>query len=98
MHADGIGITGRKTFCWCDGQAPQSNGQPALTGVVTRRGGVIGATNDIASRYHSTDEATMTRWCPCDGQNLSNQTESPANCTLASTADLHTPQRLLVSP
>src|SRR5262245_38164753 len=96
LQADVMGTTGMYTFCWCDLHGPQSNGQPAFTGLVSPRGGVDGATNDSASRYHSTEEATRQSWCPCCGQNLANHTSPPRNWIFASTERLHTRQRLFV--
>src|SRR5438105_8319270 len=97
LHDEVMGMTGRYTFCWCEGQAPQSNGQPCSdTGLLMRRGGVFGATKESASRYHSTDEATRHSSWPCVGQNLSNQTASSLKTIFASTEALQVPHRLFV--
>ena len=97
LHAEVIGMTGRKTLCWCDAQGPQSNGHPAsVVAVTVRAGGEAGATNERASRYHSTDEETRTSSLPCLGQNLSRKTASPRKTILASTACRHTRQRPFV--
>src|SRR3954453_16253992 len=88
LQAEVIGTTGMYTFCWCDLHGPQSKGQPFLTGWAFL-GGVLGATKESASRYHSTDDATMQLWWPCSGQNLSNHTASSRKWIFTSMARLH---------
>src|SRR6187431_1143137 len=95
LQAEVIGTTGMYTFCWCDLHGPQSNGQPFLTGRASW-GGVFGAMNESASRYHSTDDATRHVWWPCSGQNLSNHTASSRKWIFTSTGRLHVLHKPLV--